>query len=163
MSITAESLGLEYRAEFVPQRLSRHAKETRPSLNWRITLAKGGATLTTDYTQGIAHLPGYEFGRQTIERQEQEQRAANTGKYGGQLVGRAIPAPPFTEVLQCLLLDAEVLDSPSFEHWAADLGFDTDSRSAERTYRECLEISLKLRAILGDAEMVRLREVLRDE
>lgn len=54
-----DSSGLTYSAQFVPQSQSRNAGDKQPSINWRVTISKGNAILTTDYTQGCAHLPHY--------------------------------------------------------------------------------------------------------
>ncbi len=64
--------------------------------------------------------------------------------------GRAHKEPPtVAEVLGCLLSDARVSDARSFEEWAEELGYDSDSRQAERVYKRCLEIGEKLEALLG--------------
>lgn len=51
--------------------------------------------------------------------------------------GSAHPQSPFAhDVLGCLLSDFQSYTSArSFEEWASDLGFDSDSRRAEQTYR----------------------------
>jgi len=59
--------------------------------------------------------------------------------------------PTAADVLDCLASDAVTVDcAGSFENWAADLGYDTDSRKAERTYRICQQQAEKLRAFLGE-------------
>lgn len=59
--------------------------------------------------------------------------------------------PRASEVLSCLLSDAaSVNDTRSFTEWCADLGYDTDSRKAEATYRACERIARKLARFLGD-------------
>lgn len=57
--------------------------------------------------------------------------------------------PDAAHVLSCLLSDASGADE-DFENWARDLGYDTDSRRAERTYRQVQAQTAKLRAFLGD-------------
>lgn len=60
------------------------------------------------------------------------------------------PIPPeLPDVLDCLASDASTLDEGSFDAWASSLGYDTDSRKAEATYRTILEQSNKLRVFLG--------------
>ena len=59
-------------------------------------------------------------------------------------------------------MDADVLDYPTFEEWADTFGYDCDSRSAEKTYRDCLEIALKMRAIFGEADLTKLRDTFQD-
>lgn len=163
--------GLVYHAVFVPFSRSRNKSNKELSLNWTVKLAtKIGGALETDYMQGIGHLPGYKLhlGRNyTVHEQEYLKVGAETGTEPrdvghGWVPGKPIGAPPLAEVLQCLLTDATALDYATFEQWAEDTGFEADSRRAEAIYRACLDIGLKLRRMLGDAAMDRLREALRD-
>lgn len=171
----ADASGIEYKAEFVPQSKSRNAGNKEPSLNWRITLRKNGRELTTDYMQGIAHLPHYShaFARNAVY-DAAVREACETGKsriiphknaydaaQGGRAVpvAREIPAPEFADVLYSLVSDAEVLEYSSFDEWAENFGYDTDSRKAEQTYRACLDIALKLRAIV---DLDKAREAFQD-
>lgn len=71
-----------------------------------------------------------------------------------------VPDP--LDVLYSLAMDSDVLNYGTFECWAAEFGYDTDSRSAESTYRACLEIALKLRAAIGDAGMETLKTAFED-
>lgn len=65
--------------------------------------------------------------------------------------------PNAGEVLKCLLSDASTVENVrSFEEWCEELGFDTDSRRAERVYRACIRQTDQLRHLLGD----RYQEVL---
>lgn len=58
--------------------------------------------------------------------------------------------PTAASVLECLASDSSSADNAgSFEEWAADLGMDTDSRKAERTYRQCERQTAKLKQFLG--------------
>jgi hypothetical protein len=60
--------------------------------------------------------------------------------------------PTAREVLSCLIDDAASAEyARSFEEWADELGFDPDSRKAERTYRAVERQSAQLRRFLGDA------------
>ena len=60
------------------------------------------------------------------------------------------PAPTLEDVLSCLVMDASGYEnSRNFEDWASDYGFDTDSRTAERTYQTVAEQSKALRHLLG--------------
>jgi hypothetical protein len=57
--------------------------------------------------------------------------------------------PTAADVLSCLCSDARAADD-SFEDWARDLGYDTDSREAEATYKACCAIAPKLTRFLGE-------------
>lgn len=168
--------GITLSATFVPQSKSRNAKPIKSptdlSLNWRVTIAKDGRTVTTDYMQGIAHAPGYRQsfnGRMTVPAFEELKFAAEHGYTGtwsdGMNAcrrGKPLPAPELCDVLYCLSLDSSVIDHSNFESWADEYGYDTDSCKAEATYKECLEIALEMRAMLGDSLMAELQDACHD-
>ena len=59
-------------------------------------------------------------------------------------------SPTLAEVLDCLASDASGVDNArSFEDWASEYGYDTDSRKAERTYQICKKQAQELKALLG--------------
>jgi len=66
--------------------------------------------------------------------------------------------PTAVDVVGCLLLESDAIDC-SFEEWADALGYDSDSRSAERIYRICREHALELRGALGSDAFDRAREM----
>ena len=57
--------------------------------------------------------------------------------------------PEADDVLSCLLSDASS-DQQDFASWCADLGYDEDSRKAERTYQAVQQQTAKLQRFLGD-------------
>lgn len=143
-------------ALFVPWSASRNAKATPTindrSLNWRITLTKAGRpVVTTDYSAGIGHCPSYsqrEAARPSLDYAEKIARETETGLTAN-LSRKRIQADTVS-MFASLVQEADVIDHPTFESWARDLGYDVDSRKAETLYRACLEIGLALRAALGD-------------
>lgn len=160
---------LEYRAVFVPQSKSRNAGDKNPTLNWRVTFSCSGRELTADYMAGIGHLPGYKYPSRCAAERDYLAWAAERGRHALSArdadtrgFGHPIPAPPMADVLHCLLMDAEAIDAGSFQEWADNCGCDTDSRKAEAMYRECVDYGLKLRAMLGDELIGKLREALQD-
>lgn len=59
--------------------------------------------------------------------------------------------PDVATVLDSLASDSlTVYNAQSFEDWAAELGYDTDSRKAYATYGEVRAQADKLRKMLGD-------------
>ena len=59
--------------------------------------------------------------------------------------------PDLDDVMECLCSDAVgVINATCFEEWADDLGFDSDSRRAEATYRQVQRQTEELRRLLGD-------------
>jgi hypothetical protein len=57
--------------------------------------------------------------------------------------------PTAIDVLSCLLSDSNSADQ-DFDSWCQDLGYDSDSRKAERIYKACESISCKLHKFLGE-------------
>lgn len=58
--------------------------------------------------------------------------------------------PELSEVLDCLASDAATIENArTFEEWAGELGYDADSRSAEKTYNEVQKQAARLKAFLG--------------
>lgn len=161
------------------------------SLNWEITIKRAGRhVLTTEYSAGEAHAPAYKRYKLGATRQlNTPEHAAldaelETGivhvkgnwglhdpkadfesynnEFGDASRRRKRINPAAADVLASLALDSSVLDSGTFEDWAAEYGYDADSREAEKTYRQCLEIALKLRAAIGDDGLQALRNACQD-
>lgn len=58
--------------------------------------------------------------------------------------------PKLADVLDCLASDASgIANSPTFEDWCGEYGYDTDSRKAERTYRTCERAAQRLERLVG--------------
>lgn len=163
------ALGIKYKAEFVPQKLSRNCAEKQPSLNWRVTLIRKDNVFTTDYMQGVGHLPKFkghlrDNGPMTSTmKRNRETRAAATG-----LVEMTnfkeipVPEPLLRDVLYCLVSDTDVSNYDSFEDWADCFGYDRDSRKAEDTYNACWVAARQLRGLFTTAELNSLREAFQD-
>ena len=68
--------------------------------------------------------------------------------------------PEVDEVLDCLASDASSMDGVvAFEEWAENLGYDTDSRNAERTFNTTRDQTASLKRTLGDEAF---RELVED-
>jgi hypothetical protein len=70
--------------------------------------------------------------------------------------GSAITKEPTSyDVLYCVLGDASTIENTrGFRDWCSDLGYDEDSRKAEKIYKQCLSQTAKLKKLLGkDYEM----------
>lgn len=168
-----DDLGVTMTATFVPwsesRSYKRNASVSEHSLNWKITLKRDDREiLTTGYSAGIGHAPSYKQGRLTLEREsmlahetEQGTQARSASSLGVITRGKPI-VPNICDVVACLVSDASAIDCRSFEDWASDFGYDTDSRSAEATYRACLETGLALRSALGNAGFVALQTACQD-
>ena len=96
----------------------------------------------------------------TFTRREQTGKRYNARKDGTAVVaklttyfsmgyGHKGQAPDAESVLDCLSSDASYLDMP-FSEWAIDMGYDPDSRKAERIYKACEHGASRLKRFLGD-------------
>lgn len=173
-----DSLGIEYKADFVPFSRSRNKNEKMKSLNWIVTLKKNGVELSTDYMQGQAHVKGYNVkcDQPRYKAKIQTEIVTRTCEEGRRYffsprlnrVTRSIkykrgqPKPELKDVLYSLSIDSDVLDFSTFEDWASEFGYEADSREAEKIYRACLEIALRMRSMFGDAELSVLMEAFQD-
>jgi hypothetical protein len=168
------ALPLTYTATFVPQSVSRNAGEKHRTINWRIALTPGkvGAPVhdkkpvLCDYSQGIGHIPKNSHIRpHTNDAHAQEYEASEKGRYfkgsSGWLTV-VLPPPNVRDVFYSLVLDASVLNCDTFEEWAADYGYDTDSRAAEDTYRTCLAQSRAFVALIGTQALRQLETLFQD-
>lgn len=160
-------LGLTVESEFIPFSQSRNKDQTYQSLNWLVTLKRNGSDiLTTHYSAGAAHCPAYKdptLGRQdSVDRYKAIKQQCETGRDGKPGRPGVWIKPDSLDVIYSLVSDSGVLTCGSFEEWAADYGYDSDSRKAEAIYRACLDIGLKLQASLGASNIERLREAFQD-
>jgi hypothetical protein len=66
--------------------------------------------------------------------------------------GLGITDPPnAADVLESLMLDASGYDNAQdFAEWASEYGYNEDSRTAERLYRQVGTLTRKLKRFLGD-------------
>lgn len=167
-----ESAGLTIAAEFVPLSKSRNASEKSPTLNWRVTLSKGGRPVYTgDYSAGCAHCPGYKTatyakreGREVVARECETGRPhiwRDEFRAAVRISGGLPIMPDSVDVFSSLVMDSDAIDYATYEDFAGDFGYDPDSRKGESVYRACLEIALKLRAAMGDSLLAKARDLAR--
>ena len=162
---------VEYSAKFVPFSQSRNKGEKQCNLNWIVTLKAGRTEFSTDYSQGVGHIPNYQHGNNLVIYRNAVAQTCETGKnhtidYKNDIYrsGRSQPLAPPTkaDVFYSLCLDSDVIYFACFEDWASEFGYDTDSRSAEKTHKACLAIALKFRQFFNEAELAELRELFQD-
>lgn len=154
------------------------------SLNWKVRLIKtthlildgdlgdqrsidkDRVIIETDYSAGIGHCSAYKRNaRLTIDYVGSIEQEIETGKPStefGTFASNEIAQPDPLSVLYSLITDSEVLNYSGFDDWALEFGYDPDSRKAEKIYRDCLEIALKIQNGLGTETLNQLRELLQD-
>ena len=63
--------------------------------------------------------------------------------------------PDLLTVLGCLFSDAQAGED-SFEDFCSEFGYETDSRKAEKTWKSCASMNVRLHKLLGaDYDLVR--------
>ncbi len=165
--------GITVDITFVPFSRSRNRAEKNRSLNWSIQLMQGGKPVfDTDYMQGVGHIPDYPHNeRKTLFFDGWESGVIETGRfiryatykkpYGTVGPGKLLPKPDIADVFYSLLLDSEAVNYSGFEQWASEYGYETDSRAAEKVYRACLDIGLKINGLFGAEMLAKWRELSR--
>lgn len=119
---------------------SKYIITGEPMLKWEVTLRhRGDPVLTCEYSAGIGHAPSYPA-RASYEE-------CRTGFSAG--FPKKPILPDIQDFIQSICLDASALGYGCFEDWARELGYDEDSRKAEKMYRQCLQHGIMLRACLG--------------
>lgn len=171
-------MGLTVTAKFVPHSQSRNKADKSPSLNWIVTVSRGGReVLTTEYGAGMGHCPSFnakpvqswnrpvsDFKPLACAFECESGLRAKFFSWSSDFTGdsKAPILPDSADVLYSLAMDSSVLDYGTFEDWADEFGYDKDSRKGEATYRACLELALKLRNGIGESGLSLLREAFED-
>lgn len=139
------------------------------SAHWLcIISSEHGSRMSVPFSQGSSHrrwrtqgqltMPSVGLIRQVAPRDIRENFAPVKGFYEKESIDLreyrkacTEPTPPdLASVLDCLRSDASSIDDArSFEDWAANFGYDTDSRKAEKAYRACQDSAQALRHFLG--------------
>ena len=71
--------------------------------------------------------------------------------------------PELLDVLNCLLMDWQSVQGvDGFEEWADELGYDTDSRQAERIYNACKRQTKELEGFFTSNQLEQLSELFSD-
>lgn len=163
-----KEIGVSYTPVFIPQNASRNAGKKERSINWQVTLSRGDKVISTAYMHVVGHIPNYsQFRRHTLDRSTQEYEASMRGRYflysksGFSPTSFPLPKPIECDIIYCLLSDMSGTDQP-FEEWASELGYDTDSRSAEEIYHACVKIGRDMRRLFKSAELAKLQELTQD-
>lgn len=121
-------------------------------LTWKDQIINLGLEMT-DHYQVIANPNFNDANAAQMTHWKCHLNCAKTGQnmvvYFSMGSGHNGKPPKLADLLDCLAMDAASVEDTSFEDWAADLGYDADSRKAERTYLTCQNEAAKLLRFLG--------------
>jgi hypothetical protein len=130
---------------------------------FNVTIRRGEkAVWEGPYRMGLGNFPEFKdlIGRNLTVHAEDE-IWASVKQRNPRRIFRTRPSLP--DVLFSLLSDGSAFfDAESFEEWADNYGFDTDSRKAERMFQECMETGRKLSRAFNAAEITELRDAFAD-
>jgi hypothetical protein len=156
-----EGFGITMLANFVPWNVSRNRDEKYPSLNWLVSLLRNGVVFISnlEYSAGCAHCPSYKHVEDHDSRNWVMKECLQGLSYKKRSSGAIMPDK--LDVVYSLLTDGDV-NGRSFEEWASDFGYDTDSRKAEQSYRACLAIESSWRKAFSAADLELLRALFQD-
>lgn len=172
---TLEALGLTAEFKFVPFSQSRNKSEKHKSLNYIVTYLRNGKPfLTTDYSMGSGHAPKRPVRSSEVPYYSKGLDAkyialvcesgvkCKAGWNDSYIPTKERILPKIEDIYYSLVTEASVLDYGGFEEWASVFGYNVDSRSAEKIYHACLEITLALRAAIGEEGMKQLQSVYQE-
>lgn len=174
-----ETHAITMRAKYLGLDVETLADKPWHSFKWECTFTRGRSTLTATYRMGLAHCKRVTAGaglahlrplRTSAPREAVTQEIASALSRGGRvtvsdLEGFVRPATPeAAQVLQSLASDANsAINADTFESFAEEFGYDTDSRRAESVYNACKEEHFKLTRWLGAALCAELLECTEEE
>lgn len=148
-----------------------------PHLAYTVRLLyKGREVISTPYKLGVGHVkvpkrwedqpPGLTANEKAVLNTLRNNPHANLkdkaehAAFAVKLAKVQKVSPTLEDVMHSLCMDGEAFfNAPSFEDWAADFGYDADSRTAEQIFNACDAIGRKLaRAIPADV-LEQVREI----
>lgn len=87
--------------------------------------------------------------------------AQKTGGIAGARKLLAVRPPSLTDVVSSLLLDSSAFfNAESFKEWAANFGYDSDSRQAEKIYNACNETGRQLSRGIPADDLAKIHEIM---
>lgn len=126
-----------------------------PRLTWDVRVRFNDRSVTSQYSAGIghAHKPPNSHPYSAPQNPRYDW-TTDRSIYGRDLRNRWLrdprcaPIPDVADVLYCLCSDACCGES-SFDDFCSELGYDNDSRKAEKVWNTCRDMCIKMRVLLG--------------
>lgn len=127
-----DSLGVKVTYAPVPR--NPNFPDSKEKFNFLIFFETEKNTFELYFSQ--SHRKGFVYGRHTIYAVDKaKDKVLLENKY-----------PDLDSVLDCIVSDSDCLDY-GFDDWCDNLGYDSDSRKAEKIYNNCIEQSKGARLI----------------
>jgi hypothetical protein len=134
----------------------------RPQFCFQLELTGPGGSAVFPYSGGImafADKAKLQLAKLRARNSGESDRPLELVMQGKQLVDRKIERralqaildcskPDPLGLLYCLVMDSSAADT-SFEDWASEYGYDTDSRKALEIFQQCQDQTRKFRRVVG--------------
>lgn len=142
-TVSIEQFIKDNRISMTAERVDKNPNmdDSRDMDHWKCLFSRR----TDDLREGYDTWHGYK-GRLG----DHQYHAKRMTTYFSQGYGHNGVEPKAADVLDCLASDASSVENTSFEDWCDEMGWDSDSRKAERTYKACQHGAKRLKAFLGD-------------
>lgn len=146
-----------------------------PCIGYVVRFTKGGVSLVEEYKLGVDHVkwpktfaqipqgtPGRLIPVFNALRNHPNATLKNKLEHAEAAALLAVKqkvAPKPHEVFACLCRDGLDAHNQSFENWALDFGYDSDSIKAKKVYDHCIDIYHKMAALIGRDLIVKFAEL----
>lgn len=119
-------------------------KDNANKYHFQISFIKDGSGFSYEFSQAW---------RKAVDLIMWRPRSIHNVRHKQRVIDAENCVPDLWAALSCLESDCSVQNYSCFEEWAEDLGLDTDSRKAERTYNFCHDIARKASKIFDLEEL----------
>lgn len=129
---------------------------------WAVTILRNGQSFQTEFSQGCAYRyypKSSRLGKWQPHPYHQRMTIYLENRYKQSKPSK----PTIDSVMACIVSDAQcVAFGQTFEDFAADMGYDEDSRSAEKCYNACRDEYFALIRLFGSDGFEELCELFQD-
>lgn len=121
--------------------------------SWRVTFKRNGKSFSIDYFTGLGL-------RKMKPRAIEPTSNKKSIHYHAWAQINIVPVKPdATGVLYSLFVDSQALDM-SFDNWASDYGYDSDSIKAITIYQQCCKIAKEMQVVFTRKDIESFNELL---
>ncbi len=155
-----DKTGTKFEVEFIEYGIHFDGDKDKRDI-YRITLSRGGRSYSFNFGQSINCSGMYwlfgSYKRGVVHSKKeimQSRIAGNTSTREWDKNKDFKPPTPY-DVLTCL----QKYDPDTFENFCSEFGYDTDSRSAEKTYNAVMAEYINLKILYSDEELEQMAEI----
>lgn len=166
--LIAKEMNLDFKAEFLKNDFHFEGDKDKRDI-YKITLKREGRKYTFNFGQSLNKSGFYaQYSRtkynipiEKLPLSDSELRRYVRYNFNGDFGSIAIDkivrpiAPTLYDVLACL----QKYDVGTFEDFCSEFGYDTDSRSAKKTYKAVVKEYDKMCSLFSESELEILREI----